>query len=148
MTILLFVVGYFVVCLLLTPMREAATMAALSGLSLFGVVRLSRSRGPLEAFRWFRRHLANGLFVVALTCVAVVVGALNGMVLQMLIQAPLIFLWFWMFATIQTYFGERGTSMTKEWLWRAILFSEPWAMRWLRLGGRRGQVLVVRSFLR
>jgi TPR repeat protein len=113
MTILLATAGYFLACLLVAPAQQAALMATLAGLSLFGVTRLCRAQ-PLEAFRWFRSYPLRGLFVLGLTGSILVLGIVYSMGLQVLVQLPLAFLWFWMFAAVDTYFSERRGSRSRE----------------------------------
>ncbi len=113
MTILLTAAGYFLPCLLVAPAQQAALMAIFAGLSLFGLTKLCQAQ-PLEAFGWFKRYPLRGLFVFILTCVALVLGIVYSMGLQVLVQLPLAFLWFWMFAAIDTYFAERRASQPRN----------------------------------
>jgi hypothetical protein len=114
MTTVLFAAGYFILCLLIVPAQEAALTAILAGLSLFGVTKLCRAQTPPLAFRWFRNYPLRGLFVLALTCSSLVLGIVNSMGLKLLFQLPLIFLWFWLFAAIDTYFAEGRISKSKD----------------------------------
>lgn len=98
---------YFVVLLLVTPLQQAALMAVLAGVVLMCVSLLSRTKSPTRAFQWFRSHPLRGLFVVALTLSFPVIGVLNEIDWpHILVELPMVFLWFWMFAAIDTYIRE------------------------------------------
>ena len=109
MTILLAAIGYFLLCLFVGSVQQAALMAVLAGLSLFVVTRLCRA-GPIEAFQWFRQYRLRGLFVIALTCAVLIAGIAYQTIFQALVQAPLAFVWFWMFAAVPTYSVDRAAS--------------------------------------
>jgi hypothetical protein len=113
-TTVLFTAGYFMLCMLTMPTQEAALTSIFAGLSLFGVTRLCRAQSPLLAFRWFRSYPLRGIFVLALTCSGLLLGIVNSMGLKLLFQLPLIFFWFWLFASIGTYFAESRISKSKN----------------------------------
>lgn len=110
MTTLLLVVCYFGLCLTLMPIREATLTVGLLGVSLLGVKKFSQSATLLGTLSWFKAYPLRGLLVIALSCSVIVVGFANAMTLKMLVQTPLIFAWFWMFSTVETYFLEHRAS--------------------------------------
>jgi hypothetical protein len=108
MTILLLSAAYLVICLMMLPVQEASLMAALACLSLLGVTKFARASSPLQAFHWFKRYPLRGAFVLVLTLSGLVLGVMNAMGLKVLVQLPLIFVWFWLFAAADTYFRASG----------------------------------------
>jgi hypothetical protein len=100
-----FTVCYFAVSLLVVPWQQASLMACIAGLALLGVSVFTRCASPIRAFQWFRSYPLRGLFVLALTCTFPVIGIFNEITWSLiLIELPLVFLWFWLFAAVGTYF--------------------------------------------
>jgi hypothetical protein len=104
-----FAIGYFAALLLVVPWQKAALIAVLASIAMFGVFILTgSSRAPARSVRWFLAHPFRGLFVIAL---AVSIFPVIGVCAETewhrsLVQVPMAFLWFWMFAAIPTYQRE------------------------------------------
>jgi hypothetical protein len=100
-----FAACYFAVSLLVVPWQQAGLMAGIAGLSLLGVSVLTRSASPFRPLQWFGNYPLRGLFVLALTCTFPVIGIFNDIAWSLIaIELPLVFLWFWLFAAVGTYF--------------------------------------------
>jgi hypothetical protein len=91
------------------PAKEAFLTLALVALSALVVLKLTRQTNIFQAFVWFKKHIFRGAFVVLLTCIAAVSAMTSSAISlgQVGCQMVLVFMWFWIFAAIGTYFDER-----------------------------------------
>lgn len=107
-TILIFGI-YCIFSMLVLPIPEALLMSFVAGLTILGIVKLTRSNGLVDSFGWFRKYKGNGVFIAALTAMSAVMLFVNsaGSFAQVCVQLILAFLWFWAFAAIGTFFNER-----------------------------------------
>jgi hypothetical protein len=99
----------FALGLFVSQPQEAILTTLLTAACIFGVRKLCRAATHQDAFRWFRRFPPRGAFVVFLTVLAACL-ALYYLGPKALVQLPLVFYWFWLFAAIDTYFRSAKSS--------------------------------------
>ena len=103
----------FALSLFVAEPREAILTTLLTAACVFGVRKLCRATTHQEAFSWFRRFPPRGVFVVFLTALGAGLG-LHYLGPKSLVQLPLAFYWFWLFAAIDTYFSSSNSSGTSS----------------------------------
>jgi hypothetical protein len=87
--------------------QESLLATLLTLACLFGVRKFSRAESRIRAYRWFAHYPLRGAFVLLLTSLGAGLG-LYHLGISSLIQLPLIFYWFWLFAAAGTYFRIGG----------------------------------------
>ena len=106
--IILVVYGLFAF-VLMRPER-ALIMIFLISASAAGVMYFTKARSVSSAFAWFKRFPLRGVLVCANTALLTLYGISNKIepIPELLLNAALFFMWFWMFLSFSTFRNKSG----------------------------------------
>jgi hypothetical protein len=105
-----FVFSYLISCLIWVPFAQAIAMWLFFCGATIGVVYFTKSNGIADAATWFSRHYLRSALVLActLTVISSPIQDQKESAPQIALEAIVLFMWFWLFATLSTFSKSRS----------------------------------------
>lgn len=105
---------YFVACTFVMSTQRSVGMTLIFAGMCYAIQKLTKSDSLIQMLLWFKKYPWRGTLPLAVAVFFFVQLAGRGNLLLALLEALVIFAWFWLFAALGTFFEERRIKRLVE----------------------------------